>query len=129
MRTAASGPLAVFVKNLLAFGQALDDRVDWHIAGPGIKSEHILQRSCSGQNRYVTDTTDIVDDSTACRIAKQQVMSIGHQGSPLTARRHVAWAEVSYRHNPGALGNHSRLPQLQRGAYSVPPQGEGLRQV
>ena len=44
-----------------------------------------------------------------------------HQGRPLAARRHVAGAEVAHHPYPHALGNHRRVPQLQRRAARLVP--------
>ena len=97
-----------------AFRDSFYQRVNNHIAGAGVERNHILRPRIRRNYGHIGDPTDVQSHAPDFRVAVQQVIDERHQRCSVTARRHIGWAKIGNRRNPGAFRDDAGFSNLQR---------------
>ena len=85
---------------------------DQHIPRTRIEGEQAVPVSL-GQDRHISNPTDILHELRTVRMREEQVVPIGCQGCSEASRGHVARTKIRYGGNPRALRNNTGLTNLQ----------------
>src|SRR5262249_55781408 len=118
-----------FVEAPAAVCEALDQRVDEHIAGPGVESGDLRGRGVGGNDRDVGDAADVEADGAESGVGVERVVGERDEGGSLTAESDVGGAEVGNGGDAGPSCDDRAVAELQRrgqGKETRTPAGPGL---
>ncbi len=104
-----TGPVATFVKGLVAFGT--DPAIKQRVARTRIESCHLVQVLV--QNRNVRDAADIDDSTRTVFFRKKPLMKSGGKWRAFAAQRDIGSSKVGNRRNPGTDGDDIRIAKLK----------------
>ena len=97
----------------------LNQRVDDHVGGAGIKSKHLIHRAVCRQDRYIADAAQVLQRARLFAAVKQ-VLSVGNQRRSAAAGCHIHRPEAGYHLHPGFVGDDGRFPDLQGRGNKIP---------
>src|ERR1700746_2071907 len=100
---------------MAAAGEMLDESVDEHVAGAGVKGEDVGWLGVGGDYGDVGDAADIEADATEGFVAIESVIGEGNQWRALAAKGDIGWAEVRYGGDFCEGGDDRPVTDLQSG--------------
>src|SRR5215467_1232062 len=102
-----------FVETLAAVCEALDQRVDEHVAGAGVESGDLRGRGVGGNDRDVGDAADVEADAAESGVAVERVVGDRDQRGSLAAESDIGGAEVGNGGDAGTRCDDRAVAELQ----------------
>jgi len=84
------------IQSRAAPGRERGERIQQHVAGSGVEGDHILRSAARRNRRKVGDSADVENDSSASRMAEEQVIEKRNQRRSLPSGGEIGRTKVTH---------------------------------